>query len=511
MTDWGLLGGNPAPGSLSAVDGVVSDLERVIKQAVEARRALNKDALVLDSWKGQAADTFRNRATELPKQLGEVVASFVSAQETLRSWRRTLAEAQHRAGQLAQQAEQAREKKRAADAKRQEAEHNQRTAEGRQVHATRQAALLRGQLLMATEPAQRTTLRQRLLAEESTARKARYTVSVEKGNVNRHKRTAGQATKDLTTVQAAARKIAAELNESASRTARELQGAARLGNVVTGWQKFGQDLRNTIVDYGPEVAKAIQSAAEVLAIASLIFPKLYVISLALSVTAFGINLLARTLDGDGLTAEEGLALSQNLIDTLMVAIPGVSKAQRAVRTGLSVTKKGIGGVEAYARGGRNELLIYGGTALASEIASFGLQRVGRGLVQNARKSPAVQRQLKKIGGTVREWVVEEKKFAGRDVISLEQSRIIRTFLTNPDNRPGTFLFGRKPGTPINESLQGLDHSVKQKVHTSAHQILDNAFGEIQEEAEEMTVDWLTNMAGKDGSSPSSHGGSGEGR
>lgn len=97
--DWGLVGGDPAPGEPAAFSSLSSSFSRTARNAEDSNRQLARLASGVDSsiWKGEAADAFRDKIEELPEQLAKLTDSYASASGALATYARVLADLKARA------------------------------------------------------------------------------------------------------------------------------------------------------------------------------------------------------------------------------------------------------------------------------------------------------------------------------------------------------------------------------------------------------------------------------
>lgn len=107
LTDWHLVGGDPAPGNAEAIGDAAAVFEGVAVRSAEASRALSSLVAEVDSgsmWLGTAAVAWADQARGIPKDLESLHRSYSEAGAALRAFgatleiyqgfaRRTLAEA----------------------------------------------------------------------------------------------------------------------------------------------------------------------------------------------------------------------------------------------------------------------------------------------------------------------------------------------------------------------------------------------------------------------------------
>ena len=112
------LGFDPAPGETADVDTLVTSLNAARDSLGEASTLLhNLNSSSDSSWRGEAADKFRDHVTEeVPKALRKAHDSFEKASTALSTWSTELSEYQRQARELERQAVQAKHELDAAEA-----------------------------------------------------------------------------------------------------------------------------------------------------------------------------------------------------------------------------------------------------------------------------------------------------------------------------------------------------------------------------------------------------------
>lgn len=89
MTDWTLVGGDPAPGDVGLVGEAAGAFDRMALRAGEASEALTRLVGQIDSgeiWAGRAADTWVEQARQAPPDLDKVRTSFGEAANAIRTY-----------------------------------------------------------------------------------------------------------------------------------------------------------------------------------------------------------------------------------------------------------------------------------------------------------------------------------------------------------------------------------------------------------------------------------------
>lgn len=93
LTDWRIVGGDPAPGDAEAVGVAAAVFEGVAVRSAEASRALSGLVAEVDSgtmWIGSAAIAWADQAREIPKDLESLHRSYSEAGTALRAYAATL-------------------------------------------------------------------------------------------------------------------------------------------------------------------------------------------------------------------------------------------------------------------------------------------------------------------------------------------------------------------------------------------------------------------------------------
>lgn len=92
MTDWGLIGGDPAPGSVAAAQGLAESLRTVARKAVGVQQRLRSlaDFGLSSTWEGLSADAFAAQMDELPAMSDKVFQSFSTAGQAMLTDRKSV-------------------------------------------------------------------------------------------------------------------------------------------------------------------------------------------------------------------------------------------------------------------------------------------------------------------------------------------------------------------------------------------------------------------------------------
>ena len=92
MTDWSLLGGNPAPGSPGVFEGVARVLAPIVDHSESSSSSVRTMAQQAgsSSWSGTAAETFAEAVYAIPNDLGDLVLANQRAISALNTSSETL-------------------------------------------------------------------------------------------------------------------------------------------------------------------------------------------------------------------------------------------------------------------------------------------------------------------------------------------------------------------------------------------------------------------------------------
>lgn len=123
MSEWSLIGGNPAPGSVPAVADLAESLRTVARNAIGVQQRLERlsKSALSSLWVGQSADAFTLQMVELPAMSDKVFQSFSTAGQNLLTYSSELDALQARARACLERARQAESDLSSARAARQSA------------------------------------------------------------------------------------------------------------------------------------------------------------------------------------------------------------------------------------------------------------------------------------------------------------------------------------------------------------------------------------------------------
>jgi uncharacterized protein YukE len=109
VRNWGLVGGDPAPGDPVAYDQLAGALRRTADNAANSHKRLSdlKESVDDSIWKGKAADAFREQIGKLPKDLEKLFESYGAAADAMAEYGWTLKALQTEADGMVDAAERA--------------------------------------------------------------------------------------------------------------------------------------------------------------------------------------------------------------------------------------------------------------------------------------------------------------------------------------------------------------------------------------------------------------------
>ena len=107
MTDWSLLGGNPAPGSPGVFEDVAHALAPIVDHGESSSSSVRTMAQQAgsSSWSGTAAKTFAEAVSAIPNDLGALVVANQRAISALNTYSETLTTLQSQASQVLNRAQ----------------------------------------------------------------------------------------------------------------------------------------------------------------------------------------------------------------------------------------------------------------------------------------------------------------------------------------------------------------------------------------------------------------------
>jgi uncharacterized protein YukE len=350
MTDWGLLGGNPAPGDPNGVRTVARDFGSVADDAEECHRQLTRirDDWRGAIWKGRAADAFRGSIDDLPEDLAKLFASYGIASDALKTYAGNLESAQDQARTALGRAEGAAAEKGRAEADERRAAGDRGAAERsysslglqytakRGLYEARRLAVLRtGQpdpgLQAAYDELRRLATNLDRTAE--TVRVARGAESSAQSRVT----SASGSLRAAVSLGDQARKLR---EEAAERARRKIQEAGDAGIKNRGWFERALDFGKKLVTGDPDawatVLDKLKTVANVLSVAALLLGWVPVLGQVLVVAALVVSAL--TLIGTIVLCANGRAS----VWDVLIATADVGLSVLGARGAASGFAKGLG-------------------------------------------------------------------------------------------------------------------------------------------------------------------------
>jgi hypothetical protein len=432
VSDWDLIGGDPAPGDPFAVRVIARGLDKSAREAYEASRALGTIGgdLVGCRWDGNAANQFREDLDPVPADLARMAGSYDRVARALHTHAHELDDIKASVGHALTRARLARQRRDAA--------HPRRDAASRRIgDLTRQLNVVRVDETRAAGQVKLVAVTNPAAVPDAQARlhQVRITKSVVQralGDAHQEQAAVQRELNDATTEGAAARAWADDLRtrrtESEGRAVSEIRGALadELKN-RSNLQRFGSFVARNVVGAVNQVAdpvraildgdmaRAAYELRQVLDKLDTIVMIVGVAALVVAVVASGGVALAAagalvtlTTVGLGLSAvklvtslyllnerdRHGVPLG-NGADVALDAIgaaPGVFKLAGKVR--------GLEKVGSVASKSGGDKLLAGARRKPVDGAGW----IERGLFPNARTS----------GGIAHKWIVVEGKTLARD-------------------------------------------------------------------------------------------------
>ncbi|MGZ4531126.1 MAG: hypothetical protein ACXVXP_02110 [Mycobacteriaceae bacterium] len=326
MSDWDVIGGDPAPGSPDTVAAAAAVLSRVSSMASEARQALlgADGELDVSRWRGTAADAFRQDVSTLPRDLGDVAISYEEASAALLAYERALQSAQLAAASIRAAATQAASDATHARAQQGRAEQAAAGARSQLNSAVYRLSVLRKQIALATDPAARAALQASANAEQSSVARHEADLGLAQAAHDRHARDAAEAQDRLGDAIRQAESIRRQVSSAVDTAASLLARAERDAHVPNLVQQEMAKIRETIVEYGPVLADTLQLGASLFALAALILPFGAPAFMACALICAGGSLLATlTVDSlapGGLTTDRLLDLGVKTLTLIAMAL-----------------------------------------------------------------------------------------------------------------------------------------------------------------------------------------------
>ena len=432
MSDWDVIGGDPAPGSPDSIAAAEAVLSKVSSMASEARQSLLSAAGDLDvsRWRGTAADVFRRDISALPTELADVVVSYEEASAALSAYRRALQSAQQEAAGVRAAATQAAADASQASAQQAQAQMSVAGLRSQLNSAMNQLSVLRKQLALATDPATHATLQTSANSAQSSVMRYESDLRSAQSAHDRHAGDAAEARDRFDRAIGQAESIRSEVGSAVTTAAELLARAERDAQLPSVVQRTMSELRETIVEYGPVLADTLQLGASLFAMAAVILPfgapVLLACALICAAGSLAVAILADSLSPGGFTPDRLLDLGVKTLTLITLAlIPEaglvakgaglVARSSEGVATvvkGAAVFAKGAGwaanglsAAQAYEEHGQAGLeFAAGGMVLGFAGSRFAGSKAGGVLAGNVigsvKKSPTLTRLLQGVSKDV---------------------------------------------------------------------------------------------------------------
>lgn len=460
MGDWDILGGNPAPGSVSSVNNAVNAFVKVADFAADAKSRLVRagSELGAGSWTGKAADAFRSNLSELPGDLNSVAVSHREASRALARFRDALEEAQGRARELKAKALACAEEIARNDAAAARAEASKTAAAGKLRSAQVRLARLRLQRSASLDPTTTAALQSQIAT--TAAQVKRYTAERDAaaGEEARYRRLAEEARQRLKALIDDARRLQGTLAQEAEKAAGALVSAEKNAHLPGAYDRLVTDLKETIADYGPVFVDSFDLGVTMFNVAAAVFPPGAAVfkgcALILGALSIGTQLAVAGCSSDGMTPDRLL----KVLGTTLAIGAGVGGAAGKVFT---VGDKVVDGIRTYRESGVGGVLVSGGFMLVG----FGLSKASgpalRSVMTKLDKKEETSTILRSMSRAVR-----EAEDSGSKLVDRDGCRVTQSILKGSNIPPGGWLPGNK-GLAITDPGHLADHAVSGVIQASA--------------------------------------------
>ena len=472
MTDpgWSLLGGNPAPGSVEAVNAAAAGFSKV---ATHVDKII--DGLVtsggkhsIQDWKGQAAEEFRSALYSVPDHLRLLSTSYAQASGALRRYGSALSAQQHIAATVRGAAVSAhsvmdREQRSAEEAGRRVAElHRQLVAA--------EAAQGRARLALATttDPSSQSVAQSALTRAAAQTARVRSDLHGAEAEQGRHTRNVTAAREELERQRRRADGVREELHAAADQAIRALTSAERSAHLPSWLDRKLTESKEATAEYGPVFADSLRLGANLFSIAATVFPPgAYVFkpfALAMGAASFIVELASMGCSPDGISTNDFLKLGSDTFGlAAAVLAPGLGAAgQLEVQAGANalaaIATARTAGNEVGLRDLATSTLLLVGGAVAGKAA--------QGLIAQANRNPNIASFItRQSGNLTREINVSYSGVTlGRSVPPSGQTaegvRLFRSVLSSGHLDGGQFLPGNLAASPLGD-VHGADHMMSQ--------------------------------------------------
>ncbi len=235
MTDWGPIGGDPAPGHVAAIRDSSSKLRTSAKDAILLKGALERIQRNSQElrWHGEGGDAFRGRLRDLPAFLGLLTDSHEALSTALTQYAATLDGLQVWAAQILQMAVKAQADAANARHRHDSAAGGVRDASARRDAAHRASAAARSLWNTAVhsptpDPTQTALLHQKWVAAQSVATRADAALSNARADLEHCARDVANADERLRIARGEADKIRGQAADARRHTARLVNDASHI-------------------------------------------------------------------------------------------------------------------------------------------------------------------------------------------------------------------------------------------------------------------------------------------
>ncbi|MEQ1785440.1 MAG: hypothetical protein ABL966_00180 [Acidimicrobiales bacterium] len=274
MTDFALVGGDPAPGQ----PGWFTFVSRSFRSVQETAEVCASDLRNLTEqwgaadWSGEAADRFRALIGDLPKDLDKLFISYLTAEKATAQYADRLAELQADARTSLGRARSATDDEDRARARHQDAANRFGAADGSYHGWQSEVRRVRVQLGAAVEPSQRSTAEAQLRHAERERGRAGSARSAAQSTMATEERSIEDARSRIRAQVHACRSVA-DARQAALATLRsKLAAASEVGIQNRNFFERGRDFAVGVVTGDPEAVAALRDGlrtiSQVLSIAS---------------------------------------------------------------------------------------------------------------------------------------------------------------------------------------------------------------------------------------------------
>lgn len=458
MTDWEIIGGDPAPGSPGGVEAAVAAFDKVVSHVEKIRDGLRRAGAEhsIVTWKGEASEKFRSQLKTLPRDLDLIAVSYRQASAALRSYASVLRDRQQDAVKIRESAGQA-----AADSRRAESERDRCQGEADALESRLRSARAhrdRTQRLYneATDPAVRSTLSAQLGSARAVVVRLESDQRAAKAARDRHERERRAALERLEKQRRAASVIRERMRQAAESAVGRLERAEKDAQ-LPGWlTRAGKDTELWVQTYGPVFADTFSKGAEWFSIAAKVLPPGAPIFLTFAAAFGGLSVLSNiavmTASDDGVTTEEMWQLGGTAMVTIgaVAGLGALTKGASMASIARSATVAKSAGYakevtdlgESYAKAGWAGL----GTHVTGVVVGYGVGVASsyalKGVVSGMNSNSVTSSWLDAASASVKNTDPRTVKLPGDstfDLVNLADTRSTQSILGFGRIPPGGFL------------------------------------------------------------------------